>query len=53
MNVVKRTTLPKAIYRVSAILIKIPRAFFIELEQIILEFYGNTKDLERTKQSRD
>ena len=35
MNIVKMTVLSKSIYRLSTIPVKIPRAFFTELEQII------------------
>ena len=43
INVVKIPILPKIIYRFSLIPIKIPMAFFKELEQIIESFCENTK----------
>ena len=46
INIVKITILPNAIYRFNVIPIKLPMAFFTELEQKFHNSYGNRKDPE-------
>ena len=49
IDIVKVSILLKAIYRFKAISIKIPKASFIEIEKIILNFIWNHKKLLRDK----
>lgn len=43
-DTVRITVLPKVIYKVNVITIKIPRQFFTELEKKKKTSYGSTKD---------
>ena len=44
IRIIKMTMLFKAVYRFKATPVKLPIAFFTELEQKFLNLYGNAKD---------
>ena len=44
IRIIKMTMLFKAVYRFKATPVKLPMAFFTELERKFLNLYGNAKD---------
>jgi hypothetical protein len=53
INIVKMAILLKAIYRLSAIPIKIPTQFFIELERVMFKFIWNNNNNNNQKQDSE